>query len=351
MKIFPVIVKRVIQAVIYATPLLPALFFRTVASFGQIFSVNAGVKINQFTLFLTDNLRSAFSINITSLMGMIGVVIIYAGVLLQIILSMLVGVIKSGFVILGAIITVLVGTIKSGITITYIFNFMSRVLLNIEIAFNNVIQTITIKQDDIGFSPLIKFNSLQIPKDPALEVVQISYNLTHRKGADVVTQINNTCGRQDFANPNNALGLHNGSVSQMDGNLLAARCGILLIDYDNFFNKTLLTVDQVLLHFYYSLTTLLSATSVGGYILTGSSLFTLFSDPALTNQNFLTTPRTFDITTNVKNWATTNSQNDWWALDGLQARLAGNINGLALNDHVALDAIEIEVLASAVQNL
>ena len=335
----------------YATPLLPAFFFRIVASFGQIFSVNAGVKINQFTLSLTDNLKAAFSISIASLMGMIGFVTVYVGILFQVILSIFVGVINSGIQLIQSITVVLIDSLKGGVKITQNFDFVSKVIQNVGVVFAQLIQIFLLAKKDIGLSSIIKFNSLQIPKDPAFEVVQISYNLNHRKGGDLVTQINNTCGRQDFANPNNALGSHNGSVSQMDGNLLAARCGILLIDYDNFFNKTLLTVDQVLLHFYYSLTTLLSATTVGGYILTGSSLFTLFSDPALTNQNFLTTPRTFDITTNVKNWATTNSQNDWWALDGLQSRLAGNINGLALNDHIALDAIEVEIIASAIQNL
>jgi len=183
-----------------------------------------------------------------------------------------------------------------------------------------------------ALSTIIK--ELLMPTVPAANIVQITYDLTSRKGANTATEANGPCGRQDFDTPANAVGIHDTVVATCAGNVLAARCGRLNMTFSPSFGKTNLTIVQVQLHFYYQITRLLTASASGGYTLGGDTQ--LFSDTA--SANYLTTPRTFDITTAIAG--------SWTNIDNIGAYLIADIGAAALNDNVSIDAVELEVTAT-----
>lgn len=182
----------------------------------------------------------------------------------------------------------------------------------------------------------------QTPETPALELVRLTYNLTHRSGANAVTEANGACGRQDFDTPANAQGLANGTLSTCASAALAARCGRLNLAYANFANKSELTITQVNLHFYYSQNSLLSCVSTGGFNFGGADT-QLFSNAVNTVVNALTTPQTYNITASVAG--------SWTDLDNLRTYVIAEIGALSPTEKVEVDAVELEVIASKIDNL
>lgn len=182
----------------------------------------------------------------------------------------------------------------------------------------------------------------QTPENPALELVRLTYNLTHRSGANAVTEANGACGRQDFDTPANAQGLANGTLSTCASAALAARCGRLNLAYANFANKSELTITQVNLHFYYSQNSLLSCVSTGGFNFGGADT-QLFSNAVNTVVNALTTPQTYNITASVAG--------SWTDLDNLRTYVIAEIGALSPTEKVEVDAVELEVIASKIDNL
>lgn len=181
------------------------------------------------------------------------------------------------------------------------------------------------------------------PQRPSFEIVRVKYDLTQRKGAASATEANGACGRQDFDTPANATGLRNGTLCTCAGNAVAARCGRLNLAFAATLGKTALTITQVRLHFYYAQTSVLAATCVGGYGFGAGADVQLFSHAALTSPDFLTTANSFDITAAVAG--------DWARIDSLRTYVTAEIAALALNDSVRVDAVELEVIATATQNV
>lgn len=176
---------------------------------------------------------------------------------------------------------------------------------------------------------------------PAANLVQIKYDLAHRSGASSVTEAA-VGGRSDFDTPANAQGRQNGTLCTCAGNALAARSGRIDLSYADFLNKQDLTIQTVRLHFYYAQVSTLAAASTGGYNFGGADT-QLFSNATLSQPDFLTTPQTFDITAAIAgNWANLNT---------VRTYVVANIGALALNDNVRVDAVELEVLATATQIL
>lgn len=84
-----------------------------------------------------------------------------------------------------------------------------------------------------------------------IAVTRLQYDLVHRSGGNAVHQELGCTGRVDWTNTANALGkATDESIAQLSGNALAARDGILVLNYANFVDKTELTIDQVRLIFY-----------------------------------------------------------------------------------------------------
>lgn len=152
----------------------------------------------------------------------------------------------------------------------------------------------------------------------------------------------------DWTNLANAQGAHNGTLASIPGNLLNPRAGTLICDFANFPNKSSMTITKVELHFY---TRRNNVASLGTYMIHryrfGASASWIDLDlysGLLSETNFLTTPRIYDLTSAVGG--------DWTKLDSLQAGVFGAVGILAiLGDTVECDSVELVVEATETLNL
>lgn len=178
------------------------------------------------------------------------------------------------------------------------------------------------------------------PTVPAVELVQVTYELTKRAGATGVTQ-GAVGGRMDWASTANAVGTENGTMATFAGSALGARGGFLTFSYAASTGKTDLTITLVQLLFYGRIfgTSLnngdlrLQATLGGTYFL---------SETLTADNDFRVTPRTYDITANIgASWAT---------LATLDSRVhAGAALGATWSGEI--DAVVLRVLANVTDAL
>lgn len=172
---------------------------------------------------------------------------------------------------------------------------------------------------------------------PAGRVTQITYSLTHRKGATGVTE-EAVGGRTDFTNDANAIGSRNGTMATMAGSALGSRGGRLALSYQAFTNKTPLTITSVKLIYYFRITGAIAAEADvqlwysldGGATKPVAATFTQ-------NTDGINNPWVQDITAAVGG--------DWSKLDQLRAYVHAAA-GLGDTWVCDVDAVEVEIVAS-----
>lgn len=179
----------------------------------------------------------------------------------------------------------------------------------------------------------LKPNSIE-----GIKVTQISYTLTHTRGAK--SAVNN--GPQNWTNPGNAAdgtaGVHNGTNATIAGQALAATDATLQLSYPTQNNRSSLTITNVTLNFYVaqSGTVANNGNLILSYSTDGSSFTTL--ETITGDVSSLTTPRSFTISTT-----------SWTDIQNLITRARFNVGlGTALVN-ASVDAIEVVVTANHTQ--
>lgn len=169
-------------------------------------------------------------------------------------------------------------------------------------------------------------------------IVQYTHGLVRRVGGNAVVETA-VATRTDWASDANVIsganGKHDGSSATFAGNLLGARGGQLELEYANLVNKSALTIQQVLLHFYGSVAgTALNNADVQLRWSKGGAFTTLETITA--DVNFLAAPKTFDITSQITSWAD---------LDALRTAFRAE-SALGETWTANADACEVEITAS-----
>jgi hypothetical protein len=133
---------------------------------------------------------------------------------------------------------------------------------------------------------------------PAFDVVRLTVDLTGTYGA--ATQ----SGGSGFTNPTNALGAHNG-VSATHAGAATSSPASLQLAYPSFPNKDSLTITSVIAKVYYNQTgTTLNNGVLACSLLKGGAAGTIVASVSDTgNVDFMTTPRSFDVTSSFTTWA------------------------------------------------
>lgn len=171
---------------------------------------------------------------------------------------------------------------------------------------------------------------------PAFEMVRIQYDLTRRVGGNASADVSGT-----WTNRANAQGTHDGSTATSAGAALGSSRKMRL-DYANHTNKSALTISLVRLHVYAAVTgdtTGLLSTATFSYNVGAGE--TNLEAAIAGNFDNLGTPRTYDITSAVGgNWAN---------LDAIQTFANHVYQAASLGIQCAVDAIELEVVASLTQ--
>lgn len=172
------------------------------------------------------------------------------------------------------------------------------------------------------------------PHTPAFNIVQVTYNLTKRAGADAVAETA-VGGRTDWASDASATGIHNGGNATFAGNLLGARGGQLELSYPNSVGKSELTITSGKLYFYGSVSgTLLNNADVQLKYDVGAGFVTL--ETITGDADFSATPKVHDISAAL---------NTWGKFDALRAAVSAS-SAAAETWSATLDAVEIEILAN-----
>ena len=185
-----------------------------------------------------------------------------------------------------------------------------------------------------------RFAQSGIVQTPALEMVQVTYNLTKLTGGNAATQTA-VGARSDWASIANATGSNNGTNATFAGDALGARSGRLDLAYANVTGKTDLTITLVQLLFYGSVagTGLNNADVRLEYDLGGAvtTLETITGDAT-----FSATPKTHDITAAVGGL--------WSNIDALNTHVRAE-SALGELWTANLDAVMVRVLANVTDPL
>lgn len=183
-----------------------------------------------------------------------------------------------------------------------------------------------------------------VPNVPAANLVQVTYALNRRVGANVVDNI----GPDPWTNPTNAQGLHDASNATMVGDVLDGLDGILRCAYLNLVNDhTQLAISAVNLHYYVQSTGTVANNGHlalwyrvdGTTTFAGATLLELITG----NVANLSTPRTFDITAAVGG--------DWSKIDALVGFVRGVTDTAEQLINYACTAVELEVVAAVTDAL
>lgn len=168
---------------------------------------------------------------------------------------------------------------------------------------------------------------------PALEMVQVKYDLIRHVGANAAANL----GPQNWTNPNNATGLKDGSNATSAGNLTAAQDFNLELNYANSVNKGDLVISAVRLDVYARVTgdaTGLQSTVTISYDV-GAGYVVL--ETILGNFDNLGTARSYDLTGILDTWA---------KYDAFKVKVRHQTAIAATLVAGAVDAAEIDVTAS-----
>jgi len=170
------------------------------------------------------------------------------------------------------------------------------------------------------------------PEKPALDLVQVKYDLTQTKGANAQAGTGSA-----WTSPANATGRKNGVNATIAGDALAVRDGTLTLDYADTVGKATsgLAITSATLKFYVSLTT--TAVPNEHLILSwgkGNTATQLVDIAASSND--LAAGRSFDITAGIASWAD---------IDSLKTAVRFT-SAIASTGSAALDAVELVILAT-----
>lgn len=181
---------------------------------------------------------------------------------------------------------------------------------------------------------------------PALEIVQIKYDLTRRVGADGASEYA-VLTRQDFDTPANAVGINHATRCRCAGNALGARSGGLQLTYADSVGKTDLTIISATLSFYTEVSSLLGVTTMRHEYRIGSSgAWTVLATrtASLATVSFQDpNPDVFDITAAIAG--------SWANVDALQASVEAEVPSFAASNYVDVYAVVLTVTATATQTV
>ena len=174
-------------------------------------------------------------------------------------------------------------------------------------------------------------------------VTRITYNLTHRRGSNAVTEVAMN-GRTDWANDGNAAGLNNATLATLTGLALNDAQGDLRLAYADMLNKASLTITLVELVAYWRMTGIPNTPTTARlrYSLNSGSTWTTLAERAAAF-NVLSAGEKFNITAAVGG--------DWSKIDGLLVSSPSHIGLAQTGVEIAIDAVVLEVTASATDTL
>lgn len=169
------------------------------------------------------------------------------------------------------------------------------------------------------------------------KITQIKYDLTQRSGGNAQTSSVSTGSA--WTNPNNAIGIHNAGLATVPGEAIAVKTALMPLAYADFPNKSSLTITSVKLHFYTRITNdALSTLATVEFRWGKNGTATQFLLASVAgNHDTLINPRTFDITASIATWAD---------LEALQARAGCVFSAAASLVSFAVDAVELEIVAT-----
>lgn len=178
---------------------------------------------------------------------------------------------------------------------------------------------------------------------PGIEWQQVTINLTHRKGATVASE-EAVAGLTDWGSITNAEGEPNGNNAIISGDTTARRAGLLRLNYQDFVDKTALTISSVKLRFYFQMAgTVANNGDCRLYydIGAGDVLLEAFTGN-INHINDTQGAREYDITTAIGG--------DWSKLNTLSSAVVFDRDVLETWT-CAVNAVQVEVLASRTDTL
>ena len=177
----------------------------------------------------------------------------------------------------------------------------------------------------------------------AAELVQVTYALSRVTGADVAG--NATTSPNVFTNATNAQGTHDGVLATMAGSATQAKDAILRLTYPDPTGKTDLTITGAFVDVYARLTgAVLGNAAIGfTYRVDGSTSYGgTVLETMVDNFDYLTTPRTYDVSATVNTWT---KVNNFVAFVRAQTDLGETLISYAV------DAIELRITATVTDTL
>lgn len=176
----------------------------------------------------------------------------------------------------------------------------------------------------------------------SLEETRKHWSVATRTSSNAASAIAATtgCTQNNFANPTNAQGVHNGTYASIASALFTAKGGRVRCQYADF-AKANFVIDSVHIYYYWSVTVALASIDVAAsYRLATSGAWTDIATWACTtlNQpNFLTTPYDYDATAVLDTWT---------KLNALEASINACLpSGLGVGGQINVDAIEVGITA------
>lgn len=171
-------------------------------------------------------------------------------------------------------------------------------------------------------------------------------------GAINATQVDYN-SRSDFTNVNNAVGLANGSLASLNSGVLTQTRGRLVLGYNMMpLEYKYLEIEKVVIRYFcrLSLTLAVGTSSMIFYWRPNSQASWVelgqMSLSLLGSIDHLTNPVEYDITN-----AVLAESNPWEVINNLQTSFVGAHTGIGLGNTVQLDAIEIEVCMTGINQI
>lgn len=181
---------------------------------------------------------------------------------------------------------------------------------------------------------------------PALEIVRVTYDLTHRSGGTSATETETTGA--GWTNDANAAGMHDATVASLVGSAIEARGGQLNLPFADFTDKGSLTITSAKLYFYGRCTGVPKIGDNVNYMYwdgTNEVVVATYTGASAAH-DAMTSPIVADLMADA-NWPGTTSA-QWAYLNDVEARVyaATPVTSLAT---FSLDSVEIEVVANTTQ--
>ena len=171
-------------------------------------------------------------------------------------------------------------------------------------------------------------------------------------GAINASQVNYN-SRSDFTNINNAIGLANGSLASLISGVLTQTRGRLILGYSMLpLGYKYLEIEKVVIRYFCRLSLTLAVgtssmifywrpSSQANWVELGQTSLSL-----LGSIDHLTNPIEYDITN-----AVLAESNPWEAINNLQTSFVGTHTGIGLGNTIQLDAIEIEICMTGINQI